>query len=169
MYDTILRNFHRPYMARGGDHIVGTSSCCARNGPKYDHWRRLPLFPASAPPDSVTMDFVGPFPKATEGTQYKLVIPDRYSKLTRAISTCKTTVTHIANILNGHWLIPYGITTYIRTENGAHLVSKIFATVRALLCAKHLTTFMYHHRQTTKPRDSIKPPLCAFDATSPNT
>lgn len=52
--------------------------------------------------------------------------------------------THIANLFMEQWLISYGITSYLQTDNGTQFVNRFFAIVRALPGGKHLTTRAYH-------------------------
>lgn len=43
-----------------------------------------------------------------------------------------------------HWLITYGIPTYLLDDSGDQFVGKLFATVCTLLRVTHLTTMVYH-------------------------
>lgn len=92
----------------------------------------------------IAMDIVGPFPKNVQGYKYILVTMDSCSKLTRATPTSKTTVTHVADAFMDHLLIPVGLPTCFLTDDGTQFVNKLFATVFALLAARHLLPTAYH-------------------------
>lgn len=89
------------------------------------------------------MDVVGIFPKTVQGNQYVLVTMDCYSTLVRAVPTSKSTATHVADVFMDHRINPYGMQTYLLTDNGAQFVREFFALVCALLEVKHLPTSMY--------------------------
>lgn len=72
------------------------------------------------------------------------MITDRYTELTRAIPVTNTTVPHVAAICLDHWIMPFGIPTYLLTDNGSQIVGKFFATLCAFLGTKHLSTTAYH-------------------------
>lgn len=75
-------------------------------------------FPADGPLAFVAMDLVGLMPKMEQGSQYIFVIINRYSKLTRAVPTLKTTATRVINVFMDHCIIPYGMPMYLLTDNG---------------------------------------------------
>lgn len=108
------------------------------------------LFAASKPIEFIAMDIVGPYPETVQSNQYILVTKNRYSKLTRALSTLKTTAIHVANVYMVHWLVSYGIQTYLLTDNQTRFVIKFIATVCTLLRVKHLTTTAYHPQTNAK-------------------
>lgn len=70
------------------------------------------------------MDILRPLPKTSNENQFVSVITDRYSKITRAVLTFRTTVERIASMVIDHWIIPYGIFDYVLTENGTLFISK---------------------------------------------
>lgn len=104
------------------------------------------LFLAGEPLEFVTMDIFGPFPKTVQCNQYMLVITNRYFMLTRPVSTSKTTAAHVANVFMDYWFFPYGIKTYLFTDNRIRFVSKFLTTVCALYGAKHLATTGYYRQ-----------------------
>lgn len=65
---------------------------------------------------------LGPFRKTTEGKQHVVVIIDRYSKHTRAITTGQISTTNMVYVHFHNWIIPHGIPTHIYSQ--WHVVSK---------------------------------------------
>lgn len=131
-------------MAQDVYHTVSGCHSCAKNGTLLKNKLHLQLFPATGPLEFVALDLLGPLPRTNKGNQYVDVITGRYSKLTRAIPTGHVTSTNVAYIVFNDWVIPYGIPTYILTDNGTQLTSKSFATLCTHLGTKQLTTTAYH-------------------------
>lgn len=96
----------------------------------------------------VAMDMLGPLPTTLNGIQFVVVLTDRYSKVTRAVSTARKTGTHIASTFMDNWIIPYVISDYMVTDNGTQFVNKFFKSLCGFLGTKQLTTTA-HHLQTS--------------------
>lgn len=88
------------------------------------------------------MDILVTLPRSKKGSRFITVMTGRYSKLTRAISSTKTTAPQ-ALIYLDHWVIPFGISLYVLTENGLQSTSRIFAFLGAFLRPKLLSTTVY--------------------------
>lgn len=133
MYDALKRAFHWPHTAVDVDFVVRYSPSCARYGTKNYYRRYMQLFTESRLLDSVAIDIVEPFPKTAQKYRNHLIITDRYTILTRAVPTSKTTGKHTANHFMKHCLTPYGIPTYFFTDSGMQVVKHFFVAVCALL------------------------------------
>lgn len=86
------------------------------------------------------MDILGPLPKMSHANPIIVVIMDRYSKLTRAILTPKPTAIYFPIIFLDHWVMPYGITTFVLIHNGPQFVSKFFSVLCGFLKCKQLSS-----------------------------
>lgn len=124
--------------------MVDACKSCARNNPRYKSKRPIQVVPPSEPLDFVAMNILGQLPRTASGKQHVVVIMDRYSKLTRAISKAKTTATHDTNVFFDHWVVPYDIPKYHLTGNSPQFVSKFFETICTYLGVKQLTNTAYH-------------------------
>lgn len=102
------------------------------------------LLTASERLEFIAVDVVGPFSETVQGYLYILVFTRCYSKLARAFPTLRATATHVANVFLNHWLVSYGIPTYLLTDYKIQFVARFFATVYVLLGEKHWTTTAYH-------------------------
>lgn len=80
-----------------------------QNKPSQKRQRRLQLLAAGGPLKLATMDILQPLPKKLNGSQFMLVVTDRYWKLTRAVQMSKMTASHIASLFMDYWEIPYRI------------------------------------------------------------
>lgn len=107
--------------------------------------QRVPqLFLPSNPFKFVAMDTLGLLSKTLKGNQFVLVITDLYSKLTRAVLTCMTTVSHILSIFMNSRVTPYRFPIHEWTENGTQCISEFSKTLCAFLGTKHLENTAYH-------------------------
>lgn len=68
---------------------------------------------------------------------------DRHPKLLRALPTAQTSATHVSNILLEHWSIPFGIPSYVLTDDGPQFVIKRFAAIYKYLGVKYVTETAY--------------------------
>lgn len=83
-------------------------------------------FPSYGPLEFVALDILRQLPKITQGNQDAIVMTDKYSKLSRAGPTAKTSATQVANIFLVYWIIPFGIPSYLLTGNGPQFLSRVF-------------------------------------------
>lgn len=144
MYDTLQHNFFWPYMANDVYNAVDQCSSCARNRNRNQHKQPLQLFSPTQPLHFVAMNILCPLPKTTNGNQYVTVIKNSSSKRTWATPSPKTTSTHFANIFLHHWIVPYGIPSFLLTDNGTQFVFKFFADLCGFFGVRHLATTAYH-------------------------
>ena len=144
MYDTLRRQYYWPHQATDVYVLVERCPECRKNRPSAKHQRELKLFPAAGPLEFIAMDILGPLPRSKKGNRFITVMTDRYSKLTRAVPSTKTTAPQVALIFLDNWVIPYGIPSYVLTDNGPQFTSKFFACLCAFLGSKLLNTTAYH-------------------------
>ena len=145
MYETIRREYYWRSMVNDIFQAAKDCRSCARvRGTRGHKQHELTLFPAVDPLAFVAMDLVGPFVKTKKGFSSILVITDRFSKIARAIPMSSTTAGAVANAFMEHWICPYGIPTYILTDNGPQFVAKIFDHLVTMLGVSHLRTTAYH-------------------------
>lgn len=144
IYDTLCCYFCLPHMASEVQHTVAKCVSCARTGSKYRHKRCLQLFPAYGPLEFVVIDVLCPFPKTRQGSQLIVVMTNFYSKLMRAISTSKTSSTHVADVFLDNWVVQSGISEFVLAYNGPQITSKFSTMLCIDLEVMHLTTTVYH-------------------------
>lgn len=98
---------------------------CARKRANYTRTGHLKLFRVRGQLEFIAMIIFGLFPKTENGNQFVLIMPDRYSKLTRSKPTSKTSAMHIASIFFDIWIVPFEIPAHLLTDNGTQILSRI--------------------------------------------
>lgn len=93
---------------------------------KFKRHRQLQLFSRSDRLELIANDFHGLLPRTRSDSQLVIIITDRYSKMTHAILTTKILSTHVAEIIPDNCFMPYLIPDIILSDNGQHVLSKIF-------------------------------------------
>lgn len=93
------------------------------------------------------MNIFGPLPKTKQGSQFVVVITDRYTKRTKAIPTTKNATT-VARILLEHWVAYYAITSKLLTDNGSQIVSEIRVVMCGTLGVDNISTSDTTHKLT---------------------
>ena len=145
MYMTLRREYYWPHMANDAFAVARDCRSCRRiRGTRFTYQKYLKLFPAAGPLEFVGMDLLGPFPKSKKGYLYILVITDRFSKMTRAIPMRSTTAASVAQAFLDNWVYPYGVPSYLVTDNGPQFASKFFEAVCTMLGVQHYLTTAYH-------------------------
>lgn len=126
--------------------VIDCGECAGKRVNKAQR-QHLKLFPASSLLDFIATDIPGPLLKTKNSNKFVVTMTDRYSRLTRAVPTSKTSATHILSISYDNFILPYGIPTYLLTDNSTQSVSsEFFKTICHFLGMKHLKTIAYHHQ-----------------------
>lgn len=115
-----------------------------RRRPPEKHQQLLKLFPLSRPLVFHALDTLRPLMRTKLENQFIVVVTDRLSQLTRAISVAKITTRNVATEMIEHWALPYGALDIIPTDNCKQFTSKFFAVLCASLETKLVTTSEYH-------------------------
>lgn len=100
----------------------------------------LQLFPLIGPLEFMAIDIRGPLPKTLSGNQFVQIMPNRFYKLTKAVSNFRTIASHIASLLMDNWVVPYEIPEYFLSDSRTQSTSKFFETLRPFLGTNRLTT-----------------------------
>lgn len=89
-------------------------------------------------------DISGLLPGTTNISCLPVIATDRLPELTRAISPAQSNSTQKATIFMSNCSKPYGIPSYVLTDNGRQLVSKLFTTLWPLLQVRKLISETYY-------------------------
>lgn len=108
MYDSLRRAYYCPNIVAEAYCTVKSYMDCPIIGTKLWHERKLGLFSSSGPLQFVAVGILGPLLRTTSGSQFLVIITNRYVKFTWAIHTVKIMSTQVV-IFFKHWAIPYGI------------------------------------------------------------
>lgn len=120
----------------------------------------LKLFLPICTIELITMEKLGRLPRTTLGTQYVMVITDRYSKLTWAVPTLKTSAAHVASIFYDQWIVPNEISAVLLTDTSPKPLNKFFQTLFNFFGLKHLIKTEYQY-QTSEQTEGYNGTLIA--------
>jgi RNase H-like domain found in reverse transcriptase/Integrase zinc binding domain/Integrase core domain len=146
LFASLRRDFFWPQMAADCEAFVKRCPSCARKELKCKRRRAkfLKLFPPSGPLEFISIDILGPLPKTKSGHQYLVIIPDRFSKLTRALPVQNVTAETVAIAFFNECRSMYGIPLVLLSDNGPQFASRFFQAVCATVGVEQLFTSTYH-------------------------
>jgi transposase InsO family protein len=145
MFQTIRRTFFWPKMVEDIYETVRQCDACARNRiSERKHTKKLQLFPAKGPLESVAMDILGPLPRTKHGNRFLLAISDRFSKVTKTVPLRTVTALSVARAFCDHWAYAYLPPLSLLTDSGPQFTAKFFLDVCAELGIKQIFTTAYH-------------------------
>ena len=126
------------------EHVRICRTCVQSKGVQGKKQHKTKLFPPKGSVEDIAIDLLGPFPKTKNRNQFIAVITDRYSKLTRAVPMRKTTATLMAAMFLNNWILPYGISNTIFSDNGPQFSAEFWKTICRPMGVNHKTTTSYH-------------------------
>lgn len=137
-------------MVNNFNNTIKACDRCAPNNSRYKRKRPRQVFPPAGPLEFAATAILDPLSRTTNENQHIVVINDRYFKLTRAVSPPQITAIHVVDVFFDHWVIPYGIPTFLFANNGKQSVIKFLANIYTYLGENHLTNTAYHHQTNAK-------------------
>ena len=145
MYYTLSRDYYWPALAVDAYATVRNCVRCAQERVKLVRkTKRLKLFPAQAPLESVSIDILGELIRTPRGHRWLLVITDRFSKLVRTVPLRRITAAEIAKAFVHHWVFVYGPPLSVLADNGQQFVAKLFQATCKILGISNVFTTTYH-------------------------
>lgn len=138
------REFFWPHIANDVYKTISTCSTCAWNSALPKLIKELQLLPTNGPLKFVAIDILGPLPRTRNENQYVIVMTDKYSKLTRAMQTGKTSSSHFGNVSFDSQVVLYFTPVYVQLKHGVKFNSKMFSALGTMLDVKHQTTTAFH-------------------------
>jgi len=134
MYDTLRRYVYWPTMVVDVYKHVEQCPACAKNRlSERRHTSTMKLFPALEPFPGLAMDLLGPLTTSRGGHRHVLVICDRFTKLTRAISLRDAKALTVSSAFIDTWVAAYGIPDSVLTDNGPQFASVYYHGILGLL------------------------------------
>ena len=144
MFYTLSKEYYWPSLAV--DCYATTRNCvhCAKERVKLrKKTKRLKLFPATAPLESISIDLLGDLIRTPRGNRWLLVITDRFSKLVRTVPLKRITAAEIAKAFVHHWVFVYGPPLSVLEDNGKQFVSRLLQEVCRILGIRNVFTTTY--------------------------
>lgn len=107
--------------------------------------------------DSISIDFVGPFPRSKKGNKYLLVIIDNFSKYCILRPTRNADAKTVVNILENEVFLVYGVPSIIIADNGSQFISKAFKDLMKSYNVRINYNAAYHaqHNPAERPNRGI--------------
>ena len=130
MYTSMRRWFYGECMVVDVYAFVANCTQCARNRVgKRRKTNYLKTFPPTEPLTDLCRYLLGPLPRTAAVNEYLLVIVDRFSKMTRAISLERIDAETIAAAFLDDWVAAYGPPATVLSDNGPQFRSTFFQGV----------------------------------------
>lgn len=112
------------------------------------------LFPFDLPVDTVGIDILGPLQKSKSGCRFILVITDRFTKLTQAVSMCNIRAFDFAAFFADEWVFKYGSPASLVSDIDSQVVSFFFQYVYNIMKIANVFTTTYHPQANGKTEGS---------------
>ena len=127
MYHHVRSMYYWPQMAADIYRTVRMCNACARNRVKLrKRAHALRIFPAQRPPESLSIDILGPLTKTKKGHRFLLVITDRFTKLSQVIPLRRIDAYTVAVAFMEAWIFKYGPPKTLISDNGKQFAAKFF-------------------------------------------
>lgn len=106
MYALLRREFFWHHMLVDAHTVVNNGTESPRLGTKFIHQREFELFPRDGSLQLEPMDILEPLPRTKPGNYFIVIMTDRCTMLTGAISTTKIASIQVASMFFNNWIIP---------------------------------------------------------------
>lgn len=116
---------------------------CSQNRTHGKEQRQLNLFFLEGTLKFICMGIQGLLPKTRQGSQFVVVMTDRYTKQNKSTRTTATKVTTVVYHFLECWVVSYSITSQLLTNNGPQSLLKFFLAVCSTLELYNITTTEY--------------------------
>lgn len=127
LYGTMRMEYYCLHMVNDVYMAVRNFLRVVRNNLSEKQWGPLQFNPANGPLEFFTMDILEAPLKTSNGTYFELVMTDRYIKLTKDVSTSKTTSPYNGLVFSNQRSNYYRIPQYAQTGNGTQSLSKLLS------------------------------------------
>ena len=134
MCETLRRYVYWPTMVVDVYKHVEQCPACAKNRLcERRHTSAMKLFPALGPFLGLGKDLLGPLTTCRGGHKHVLVMCDRFTKVTRAISLRDATALTVSSAFIKTWAAAYGIPDSVLSDNGPQFSSVCYQGIPGLL------------------------------------
>jgi len=145
MHRTLRRRYYWPSLAADVIGWVAACATCAKNRlMEVRSFSAMRLFSATEPVKAVAIDLLGPLPRTPEGYEYRLVMCDRFSKLTRVVPLRDVTALDVLSAFIDVWIASFGIPDSTLSDNGPQFASVLHQGVLQMLGVSTNFATPYH-------------------------
>lgn len=162
MYDKLPWEYYWPQRAKDVYELIDDGTERRGTGGDSRHQQQLKVFCASSPVSLLPMDILGLIRKKSNRNHFVIVITDRYSEFTSAVSVLKFIAWHAALRFINNWSLTWGIPSFLLRDNGLQFVSQLFISALCIFWGvkKGRKQGIIHNR-TVKP--SGKANICSLN------
>ena len=143
MYETMRRQYFWPHMASEVQQTVADCRSCGQMR-RTQRRQQKTLFPVAGPLEFVAMHLYGPQPKIPHRNRHILVIPDRFTKMSRTVPLRTAQDSQVAQAFLDACLYPYRMPDTLLTDDGPQFTAKFWESVYGMLFILHVLTTAYH-------------------------
>jgi len=134
MYYAMRRRYYWPSKLTDIYNNITKCTTCAQNRLSLRrHTSSLTLFPATEPSTDLSVYILEPIPATNAGNRFILVIPDRFSKLTKCVALRRITAISVASAMIDVCVAHYGPPDRILSDQGPQFMPKFFTAVMKVL------------------------------------
>jgi transposase InsO family protein len=144
-YHRIASRFYWPRMSRHVTHHVRSCDLCQRRKSGSSSTGALQsIRPPRQPFECVGIDFLGPFPKSSDGNQYIIVSVDYLTRYAETRSVRHANAEAAAKFFLEQIVLRHGSPLYVISDRGKAFLSKVFSEVLRHCASVHHKTTAYH-------------------------
>ena len=145
MHRHIRETYYWPQMVTDICKTIRNCTNCAKNRVKLrKRTHPLRIFRATRPAESLAINILGPLTKTREGHRFRLVMSDRFSKLTHVVPLRRIDSYTVAVAFFEALVFKYGPRKALISDNGKQFAAKFFQAVCSLLGISNIFTSTYH-------------------------
>lgn len=150
----LREKYYWPGMVSQVQYVV--KSCDVCKGSKPRNVIKRPLMGAQQiterPFQRIYIDFMGPYPRTTEGNSYIFVCLDHFTKFVFLTPMRKATSADVVKYLERNVFHIFGVPEYIHSDNGKQFVSEMFKVFLDKYGVKHMRTGFYSPQANASER-----------------
>lgn len=124
----VLQKYYWPGVARDVKEYVKNCSICLQSKPqsKQQYGKMGKMKISNRPWETISMDFMGPFPRSTKGNEYLFVICDHFTKYCILVPMRNAKANKVIEIVEKQVFLTHGVPRTIICDNGKQFISKEF-------------------------------------------
>lgn len=145
-YHALSRDFYWRGMAKAVQRWIRRCLECLQYKSLDQKHGTMHAFRHESPMDTLGIDFVGPFPKSSQGNRYILTAVCPFSHFLVAIPTCDKSAQTAARMIFDHVFLKFGFPRTLLSDRGGEFLNAIMENVAKHLSIERVFTSSYRPR-----------------------
>lgn len=151
--DQLMKHFYFPSMTKSvQEAILACEPCQRRESKGKDQKHTLQSHLDGYPWQKISVDFVGPLPKSTQGNEYLFTIRDTFTRWVEAFPIRRATAEAVVRILTEQVFPRFGLCEQIHSDRGTQFTSHLLREVSQILNIRATTTPAYNPKSNPVER-----------------